>query len=454
MGAPLIVLGHKNPDNDAISAAIGYAWLKNEVEKRRTDDPAQRQLYIPARLGPLPPETAGVLAKWGIEAPMVINNLYSRVSDVMTENPYCVTTNATLLDVAHLLRKHNVRALIVVNEDGTYRGVVSMRMIAERYVAATELVGEGHSHMAVAADLIASLDQRVVEILESDVLRLEPDARLDEATVDLMNSPLREAVVLDEDERPIGIVTRSDVAVHPHRKVILVDHNETRQSAPGIEDAEVVEIIDHHRIADVTTINPIKFLNLPVGSSATIVTLEAQRLGIEPPKEIAAVLLSAVLTDTIILKSPTATPIDRQVVDYLAGILGVDATEYGVEVFAFRGGDDNMPIDKLVSADSKEFAYGDGIVLIAQHETTNLKAVMTREDEMRAYLRDLVEKRGYACALLMVTDIIAEGSQFICEGDRRIVNRAFGVTCTGKGGVWMPGVLSRKKQVAARLLEA
>ena len=454
MAAPILVLGHKNPDNDAISAAIGYAWLKNEVEKRNVEDPEKRQVYVPARLGPLPPETAGVLSKWGIEAPRVVNNLYARVSDVMTENPYCVTTGSTLLQVARLLRKYNVRALVVTNEDGTYRGLVSMRMIAERYVAATELVEEGHSQMAVAADLIASLDQRVDEILEADVLQLDKDARLDEATVDLMNSPLREAIVLDEDGKPIGIVTRSNVAVHPHRRVILVDHNETRQAANGIEDAEVVEIIDHHRIADVSTINPIKFLNLPVGSSATIVTLEAQRLGIEPPKPIAAVLLSAVMTDTIILKSPTATAIDKQVVDYLAGILGVDPTAYGVEVFSYRGGDDDMPIDELVSADSKEFAYGDGMVLIAQHETTNLESVMTREAEMRSYLRKLVEDHGYACALLMVTDIIAEGSQFICEGDRRIVNRAFGVNCTGEGGVWMPGVLSRKKQVAARILEA
>ena len=454
MGAPIIVLGHKNPDNDAISAAIGYAWLKNEVEARSVDDPAKRQKYVPARLGPLPPETAGVLAKWGIEAPMVVNNLYARVSDVMTANPYSVTTGATLLDLARLLRKHNVRALVVVNEDGTYKGVVSMRMIAERYVAATELVGEGHSHMAVAADLIASLDQRVDEILESDVLCVEPEARLDEATVDMMNSPLREAVVLDEDSIPVGIITRSDVAVHPHRKVILVDHNETRQAAAGIEDAEVVEIIDHHRIADVSTVKPIKFLNLPVGSSATIVTLVAQRLGIEPPKHIAAVLLSAIMTDTIILKSPTATAIDKQVVDYLAGILEVDPTEYGIEIFAYRGGDADMPIDKLVSADSKEFAYGDGMVLIAQHETTNLESVMAREPEIREYLRKRVAERGYACALLMLTDIIAEGSQFICEGDRRIVNRAFGINCTGQGGVWMPGVLSRKKQVATRLLEA
>ena len=455
MSAPIIVVGHKNPDNDAISAAIGYAWLKNELAKRDAHEGEDVPVYVPARLGPLPRETAGVLDKWGIEVPMVINNLFARVSDVMTPDPLSVPADAKIIEAGRILRKHNVQAVVVTNEDGTYQGLVSTRMIANRYISATDaLEAEGASVMSVAADLIASLDQTVDAVMESQILTLDKDDRLDEAVVDIMNRPFREAIVLDENKRPIGIVTRSDIAVHPHRKVILVDHNEISQAAAGIEDAEVVEIIDHHRIADVSTVYPIKFMNMPVGSTATIVTLECQRYGIEPPKPIAAVLLSAIMTDTVVLKSPTATSTDKCVVDYLAGIIGVDPIEFGMEVFSFRGGDDDMPIDKLVGADSKEFDLGEGTVLIAQHETTNLDSVMQREDEMRAYMRSLIESRGYICVLLMVTDIIAEGSQFLCEGNRRIVNRAFDIDCTGEGGVWMPGVLSRKKQVAARLLEA
>ena len=455
MAAPIIVVGHRNPDNDAISAAVGYAWLKNELARRDTPEGEEPPVYVPARLGPLPPESAGVLEKWGVEPPIAINNLFSRVSDVMTPDPYSIGSRAKIIEAGRLLRKHNVQALVVTNDDGTYRGLVSTRMIANRYISATDVLEtEGASEMSVAADLIASLDQSVDTIMEHNILTFAADNRLDEAVVDLMDQPFREAVVLDDDNIPIGIVTRSDIAVHPHRKVILVDHNEVRQAAAGIEDAEVVEIIDHHRIGDVTTINPIKFTNMPVGSSATIVTLEARRLGVELPKNIAAVLLSAVMTDTVVLKSPTATPIDKEVVDYLSSIIGVDPTEFGIEVFSFRGGDDDMPIDKLVGADSKEFPLGEGTVLIAQHETTNLDMVMGREPEMRAYMRELIESRGYECVLLMVTDIIAEGSQFICEGNRRIVNRAFDIECTGEGGTWMPGILSRKKQVASRILEA
>ena len=460
MTAPIIVVGHRNPDNDAISAAIGYAWLKNELVKRdrETDGfPEDQEVptYVPARLGPLPPETAGMLDKWGIPVPMVINNLFARVSDVMTPDPLAVGASAKIIEAGRIMRKHNIQALVVTNPDGTYRGLVSTRMIANRYISATDVLEqEGASEMSVASDLIASLDQNVETIMEHSILTLSADGRLDEAVADLMNQPFREAVVLDEEQHPIGIVTRSDIAVHPHRKVILVDHNEVSQAAAGIEDAEVVEIIDHHRIADVSTIYPIKFLNMPVGSSATIVTLECQRYGIEPPAPIAAILLSAIMTDTVVLKSPTATSTDERIVDYLCGILDVDPVEFGMEVFSFRGGDDNMPIDKLVSADSKEFDLGEGTVLIAQHETTNLDAVMAREQEMREYMRGLIDTHGYACVLLMVTDIIAEGSQFLCEGNRRIVNRAFDIECTGEGGVWMPGVLSRKKQVASRILNA
>ena len=451
---PILVIGHKNPDNDAICSAIGYAYLKNELAKRDTPAGEQPQEYVPVRLGPLPPETAGVLERWGVEAPAVINTVFARVSDVMTPDVICTSPDAKIIDAGRILRKHNIQAVVVTDEEGVYQGIVSTRMIANRYISATDVLDEGASHMAVVADLIASLDQTVDSLMEAKILTVDKDDRLSEARVDILAQPWREAVVLDEARHPIGIVTRSDLALHPHRKVILVDHNEVSQAAAGIEDAEVIEIIDHHRIADVSTVYPIKFLNMPVGSSATIVTLECQRYGIVPPKPIAAVLLSAVMTDTVVLKSPTATPTDKLVVDYLAGIVGMDPLEFGMEVFSFRGGDDDMPIDKLVSADSKEFELGEGTVLIAQHETTNLDAVMGREGEMREYMRGLIESKGYICVLLMVTDIIAEGSQFLCEGNRRIVNRAFDIECTGEGGTWMPGILSRKKQVAGRILEA
>ena len=315
----ILVVGHRNPDNDSIAAAVGYAHLKNVLASR---DGNTEDEYVPARLGPLPVESAWMLERGDIPEPVFIEDV----------NP----------------------------------------------------------------------------------------------------------VMVDGEE--------------VKQKVILVDHNEVAQAAPGIENADIVEILDHHRIADITTANPILFLNLPIGSTATIVTLQFRQTGVELTTPIAAMLLSAILTDTVIMKSPTCTPVDVEQVNYLAGLLGVDPVEFGMEIFRTRGGEDKMPVKQLVEADSKEFKCADGsVVLIAQRETVDLPTVMGREAEIRDHMRKLVEDNGYEFALLLVTDILAEGSQFIVEGNPDRVNRVFGIEA-GPGGNWMPGVLSRKKQVAAPIL--
>lgn len=455
MAAPVVVVGHQNPDNDSICAAIGYAYLKNELEKRRQEvDPGyQPRTFIAARLGPMPPESSWLIDTYKLEAPKSINHVHARVLDVMTSDPISISHDATLLEAGRMLRKHNVRALVVTEDDGSYRGLITTRMIAERYIASTDVLEQdGSNNRAVAADLIASLEQKVEDIIETDVLILDKDGLLKEAIEDLMASPLREAVVVDDDENCIGIVTRSDVATQPKRKVVLVDHNETRQAAPGIEEAEVIEIVDHHRIGDVATSHPIQFINLPIGSTASIVTMEFRKYEVPIPKGIAAALLSAIMTDTVILKSPTATSTDEEQVRYLAEIVGVDPIEFGIEVFTCRGGEDDVSVEKLVLADAKEFPIHDTVALIAQYETVSLDEVLKREEEIREFMRSLIKDRNYEFVLLMVTDIMAEGSQFLCEGNRRIVNRVFNINCTGIGGTWMPGVLSRKKQVAARIL--
>lgn len=454
MSTPIIVVGHKNPDNDAISAAVGYAYLKNRLAEREAEGGEPEFVYEPARLGPLPPETAWVLERNGIPEPELVDHVHARIADVMTPDPISISRDATLLEAGRQLRKYNVRALVVTNDDGSYHGLITSRKIAERYIAATDVLEEdGSNEAAVVSDLAASLDQKVEDFTETEALTLSQNAILKEIIEPLMNSPLREGVVLDDDGRAIGIVTRSDVAVCPKRKVVLVDHNEVRQAVDGIEEAEVVEIVDHHRIGDVSTTNPIMFLNMPVGSTATIVTLEFQRQGVEIPASIAEVLLSAILTDTVILKSPTTTSIDREQVAYLAGIAGVEPTDFGMSLLRCRGGESDMPIETLVCADSKEFPLRDSTVLIAQRETVNLPAVMEREDEIREYMRGLVAEHGYEFVLFMATDIIAEGSQFIVEGNVELVNNMFDIEC-GEGGTWMPGVLSRKKQVAPKVLSA
>ncbi len=457
MPTPVLVVGHKHPDNDSIAAAVGYSYLKNKLmERELAQNPEAEQFeYLPARLGPLPEESESILSQYGVEPPKAISHVHVRVKDIMTRNPISVSEDASLIEAGRLLRKHNVRALVVNDKNGKYRGLITTRMVAERYISAMDVEAGQEVRidtLAVANDLINSLGQVVSSLTETDVLVLSPEGLLKDTITELMESELREAVVLDSEGYCIGIVTRSNVARRTRRRVILVDHNERSQAVNGIDEAEVMEIIDHHRIGDISTANPIRFLNYPLGSSATIVTMQFREHGVEIPKGIAAVLLSAIMTDTVILKSPTTTDIDRDQVEYLASIIEEDATEFGLKVFQCRGADAELDVETLVSADSKEFLVGDDTILIAQHETVTLQAVLDREEEIREYMRQLASQHSYAFVLLMVTDIFAEGSQFIVEGDHTKVDRVFGIDSSQS--VWMPGVLSRKKQVASKLLGA
>lgn len=452
MSNTVLVLGHRNPDNDSISAAIGHAYLRTMLAQR--DGNPDQLIYVPGRLGPLPPESQWILEKNGIEVPQLVSHVHVRVKDVMTEHPVSVLADETMLEAGRLLRKHNVRSLVVRDDDGKFLGLISTRAIAERYISATDMLQENEesSSMAVASSLIESLTQKVSELMATNVLVLDEEDLVKDAASDLIASELREGVVLDGAGRAIGIVTRSDVTNVSKRKVILVDHNESRQAAVGIEDADVLEIIDHHRVADVSTANPIRFLNLPWGSTATIVTYELRKEGFEIPRGIAEVLLSAILTDTVILKSPTTTDIDRDNAAFLCDLLGVELREFGLQVFRARGGEESISIEKFVEADSKEFLVNDAVVLIAQHETVDLETALSRESEIRAHMKEIITHKGYDFVLLLVTDILSEGSQFILEGNPKVVNNAFGIEVDVDGGVWMPGILSRKKQVAAKIL--
>ncbi|MGI6032918.1 MAG: manganese-dependent inorganic pyrophosphatase [Coriobacteriales bacterium] len=261
--------------------------------------------------------------------------------------------------------------------------------------------------------------------------------------------PAETQLVFDE----FGI-TAPDLIDHVDEgtKLVLVDHNELGQAVPGIEGADIVEIVDHHRIADVTTAAPIAFINLPLGSTCTIVTKLYEYFGIEPDRGTAACLLAAALTDTVILKSPTATDIDREVVEKLAGIVGVDFTEFGMKLFKSRGGDDDVTAEEICKRDSKEFNFGGRKVWVAQYETVDLEGLRARTDEITAEVQKVQEDGGYDAALMLLTDIIQEGSDFIGAGDIGFIEDAFGISFAD-GPVWMPGVLSRKKQVAAKLIE-
>lgn len=300
---------------------------------------------------------------------------------------------------------------------------------------------------------LMDLAHAVSEVMETDILTVEPEMLLTEAAEDLFASPQREAPVLDSSGRLIGLLTRTNVARAARRSVILVDHNEVAQSADGVEEASVVEIVDHHRIGDIETSVPISFIGAPLGATATIVALQFRQYEVDPPAGIAGLLLSAVLTDTVLLKSPTATDSDREIVDWLAAILGVDHVEFAMEMFKARTSGEEFSAEKIVARDLKEYRVRDLVVAVGQVETVDADELLSHRAEIVECMEDLARARGYDTLALMVTDVVREGSELIVTGRRRPLEKAFGVGFES-GSAWFDGMLSRKKQVAPRLLES
>lgn len=536
---PVLVFGHTNPDNDSICSAIAYAHLKNLTDPSR--------VYVPARLGALPPESVWALEKFELQAPVEITHVRTRVVDVMTTDVLTVSPDDTLFSVGTLLAERGVRALPVIDE-GRLCGLVTVQVLAGRYVdnvrlsgfegrpvtigrlvetlggtllagdPKTELGGAvligamepatmaarihpgdtiilgdrrrtqpmaieagaaclvitggcqptsdalalarergcaviGTAHDTFTTARLMDLAHAVSEVMETDVLTVEPEMLLTEAAEDLFASPQREAPVLDSAGRLAGLLTRTNVARAARRQVILIDHNEIAQSADGVEEAAVVEIVDHHRIGDIQTVMPITFMGDPVGATATIVALRYRELEVDPPHGIAGLLLSAVLTDTVLLKSPTTTDPDREVVEWLAAIVGVDAVEFAMEMFRARSSGEAFSAEALIKRDLKEYRVRDGVVAIGQLETVDAEEVLAHRDELVAAMEALAGARGWDTLALMVTDVVREGSELLVTGRKRPLEKAFGVSLE-TGSAWFSGMLSRKRQVAPRLLES
>jgi manganese-dependent inorganic pyrophosphatase len=263
----------------------------------------------------------------------------------------------------------------------------------------------------------------------------------------------RSAVAVDSSGRPVGLVTRSDLVSPQPRRVLLVDHAEQAQSVPGVEQAEIVEILDHHHIGSIETRVPVAATFDPVGSTATLVVERYRQAGMEPSPPTAMMLLGAVLSDTVILNSPTTTGRDHAVVEYLERVLGLDATELGREMFERTSDVSEVPAEEILTHDSKEYEVDAGqTISIAQIETVG-HAVLERRDELLDALRALREREGHVLSALMVTDILAKGTELLVAGDTAPLERAFGRPADG-GTLELPGVMSRKKEVAPKLLAA
>ena len=234
--------------------------------------------------------------------------------------------------------------------------------------------------------------------------------------------------------------------------VILCDHNEPGQSVAGLENATIFGVVDHHRFGDFTNAAPLHIVALPWGSSCSIVAKLFEVMGVEPTDTQAKLLLSAMMTDTLMLKSPTATAVDAAIAAMLGEQLGVDPVKFGMEVFLTRPSG-SFTAAEMVGNDIKMFEVAGTKLLIGQYETVDKSRALGMIPEIREAMRAYQADKAADGIVLCITDIMEEGSQVLLEGETVAAQKGLQIEDVAEG-VWMPGVLSRKKQVAAPILAA
>ena len=265
----------------------------------------------------------------------------------------------------------------------------------------------------------------------------------------VLKSRYRSYPILDDNDSVVGTLSRFHLIRPKRKRVVLVDHNEAAQSVPGLEEAEILEIIDHHRLADIQTSSPIYFRNEPVGCTATIVAGMYQEKGLVPSEKLAGLMAAAIVSDTVMFKSPTCTERDRRVAERLARIAGISLEALGREIFSVAASD-SRPADEILTTDFKDFHIAGHNLGIGQVTCLNSDDVLRRKQEFLDAMDRRMQEKDYDMMILMLTDVLKDGTEIIYRGDEETIRQAFNVPCRDNAA-FLPGVMSRKKQVIPML---
>jgi len=279
------------------------------------------------------------------------------------------------------------------------------------------------------------------------IISFDTEDFVDEIKEVMLETRYRSYPVVDKDNKVVGSISRYHLISQNKKKVILLDHNEKGQSVHGIEDAEVVEIIDHHRVAAVETGNPIYFRNEPVGSTSTIIASIFFENGIRPSKKIAGILCGAIISDTLLFKSPTSTNVDKIMLKRLSEIAGIDPDKFAKDMFKAGTSLSGRTADEIFHQDFKVFTLNNLKVGISQVGTMDFEGFAPMKPEMLTLMEKKAAENNYDILLLLLTDIIKGGSEVLVAGEEKeVIARAFNCKLIDNCA-YLPGILSRKKQV-------
>ena len=281
-----------------------------------------------------------------------------------------------------------------------------------------------------------------------DLVCFHLDDRVDEVREQVLKFRDPCYPILDSEERIAGVLTRYHLLRPRRKRVVLVDHNEIAQSVPGLEEAEILEIIDHHRLADIQTTNPIYVRNEPVGSTNTIIAGMFQDRGLLPSAKMAGMMAAAILSDTVMFKSPTCTERDRRTAERMARIANISLDELGRAIFS--ASIEGKTARELLFTDYKEFHIAGTDLAVAQITCVDSPKMLERKDEFLELMRKTAREKGLPFMILMLTDVLLEGTQIIYLGDDDTIRQAFNVT-PKDNTAFLPKVMSRKKQIIPML---
>lgn len=287
-----------------------------------------------------------------------------------------------------------------------------------------------------------------------DLVVFSYDDLVDDVKAQMSQTRYRSYPVINDDNKVVGLISRYHLISSMRKKMILVDHNERSQSIDGLEECEIQEIIDHHRVADVFTGNPIYFRNEPVGSTSTIIASILFENGRRPSKKMAGVLAAAIISDTLLFKSPTATNTDKIVLERLARIADLDVEKFAMEMFRAGTSLVGKTPQELLTQDFKAFTIGEDKIGIAQVYTMDPDSLKEMKSELVSLMEDRAKEYGYSIFILMLTDIFAQASEMVVVGhNKELVAQAFGKKLMNNS-FYAQGVLSRKKQVVPPITNA
>ncbi len=278
------------------------------------------------------------------------------------------------------------------------------------------------------------------------------DDYIDEIKEVMVKKRYRNFPVIDSDSKIIGVISRASLINLRKKRVILVDHNEKSQAVEGLEESELLEIIDHHRIGDIETTGPVYFRNQPLGCTATIITNIYRENHIPIPDKIAGILCAAILSDTLIFKSPTCTDIDKKTAEYLSEIAGMNMLEFAKSMFRAGANLIHKSVEELFYQDFKQFKAGKLKIGVGQINSMDIKELQDIKDRIIVYMKKIYAEKDKDMILFMLTDIVNETTELLFMGSKpEIIASAFGSSISNNS-IILPGVVSRKKQVIPPIL--